>query len=575
MQRRTFLQSLGVVAALPAGSSSARSPEAKNGTLEANNGEQGLSEIFIETNDKVIVQSMHIQLLDADSPSVGGFPNQYGIYYVNPAAWKICYLAAGLITPESAHFQSEKVENHLNLAMEFLIRMQHEDGTIDLLSTNFHSPPDTGFLVEPLALALSCVRRHQADRLKTFQRSAEKFLTRAGQALARGGVHTPNHRWVVCMALARIHHLLPGDHLLKRIDQWLAEGIDIDADGQYSERSTSVYSPLVNRCLLTTARLLERSELYEPVRRNLEMTRFLVRPNGELVTEISRRQDQSRRSLAGKYYYPYCFMARLDNNSSFSAMACSIEEAVGREHLVYHYLYRLEDPGALAPLPPAAPLPVTYERFFQHSKIVRIRRVGLDASILAGNSTLFTLHKGQAILQSLRLASAFFGKGQFVAEEIESCDEGYRLTQHLNGPYVQPLPLELLSGDGDWSKMPHNRRQQSEVQQLTTKITIRESDGKFRIHFEAQGTDRVPWAIELGLRPGGEFSGVTPVEDTPDAYLANSGGCTYRVGKDVIHFSGCPAAHQWTQLRGALPKLDAKSVYLTGFTPLNFELTIS
>ncbi|MEO2047581.1 MAG: hypothetical protein ABGX16_13530, partial [Pirellulales bacterium] len=572
MQRRTFLQSLGVAAALPIGSSPGQTPKAKKNTAKADSYPPGQSEIFIEFIDKRIAQSMRNQLLDANSPFVGGFPNQYGIYNASSAAWEICYLAAGLISPESAYFKSEKVEDHLNLAIVFLLRMQHVDGTIDLLATNFHSPPDTAFVVEPIALALRCVRRHQADRLKYFQRKAEKFLTGAGLALACGGIHTPNHRWVVCMALARIHDLLPGDHLLKRIDQWLAEGIDIDAEGQYTERSTSVYSPIVNRCLLTTARLLERPELYQPVRRNLDLTRFLVRPNGELVTEISHRQDQSQRSLAGKYYYPYCFMARLDNNGLFTSMARAIEKTVGLERLASYFLYRLEDPEAFAPLPPALPLPDNYERHFSHSNIVRIRRGDLDASILADHSTLFTLHKGQAVLQSLRLASSFFGKGQFIAKQIEPRDGGYRLRQHLSGPYVQPLASDLLSGDGDWNKMPHQQRQQSEVQQLTTKITVHESEGQFRIHFEAQGTDNVPWAIELGLSPGGEFSGVTPVEGTANAYFTNSDGFTYQVGNDVIHFSGHPAAHQWTQLRGALPKLDANSVYLTGFTPLNFEL---
>jgi hypothetical protein len=452
--------------------------------------------------------------------------------------------------------------------------MQHDDGTTDLISTNFHSPPDTGFLVEPLALALSCVRRHQADRLQLFQQTSEQVLMRAGRALAKGGVHTPNHRWVVCMALARIHHLMPDDRLLQRIDQWHAEGIDIDPDGQYTEQSTSGYTPMVNRCLLTVARLLDRPEFYEPVRRNLELTPYLVRPNGELVTEISHRQDKFRRSLAGKYYYPYCYMARLDQRGSFAAMARWIEESVGRRQLWSDYLYCLEDSQALGPLPQETPLTTTYERFFPHSKLVRIRRGELDATILADNSTLYVLHKGQAVLQSLRLASAFFGKGQFVADRLERTKDGFQLTQTLSGPYVQPLPPEQLAGDGDWKNMPHGQREKTEVQQLTTKVTIREVAGDFRIQFQTQGTERVPWAIELGFRPGGELAGVRSLEDVPETYIAAASEFTYQVGGDTLKFSGAQADHRWTQLRGALPKLDAQCVYLTGYTPIDFELTI-
>ena len=576
MQRRRFLQSLGVVAAI--------STSSKAAEVAATQEDQALARILIEKNDQRISQILSDQLLEPDSPFVGGFPNPQLICFVGSAAWNLCYLAAGWVSPDSRYFQSAHLEERMNLAIDFLRRMQHDDGTIDLVSTNFHSPPDTGFTVEPIALALGIVRRHQLGRLTHFQKAAVEFLTSAGQALARGGIHTPNHRWVVCMALARIHQLLPDDRHVKRIDQWLAEGIDIDADGQYAERSTSVYTPLVNRCLLTVAKLLDRPELYDPVRRNLEMTRFLVRPNGEIVTEMSRRQDQSRRSLVDGYHYAYDFMARMDSNGDFSAMVDWIEKLVGKENLHRRWLYRLEENSGVAPLPPARPLPTNYERHFPHSDIVRIRRGNVDASIVANNSTLFALHRGAAVLQSLRLASAFFGKGQFQASTLDvparSSEEagqragGYRLTQQLTGPYVQPLAADLLPGDGDWSKMPLARRAQSEVQQLTTQITIREAAGRFKIHFVSLGTARVPWAIELGFRAGGELSGVTPIDGIDDAYLVGEQGGSYRVGDDVIRFSSGPVQHRWTELRGALPKLDAQCVYLTGYTPLDFELTI-
>jgi hypothetical protein len=105
-------------------------------------------------------------------------------------------------------------------------------------------------------------------------------------------------------------------------------------------------------------------------------------------------------------------------------------------------------------------------------------------------------------------------------------------------------------------------------------VAVRESGGAFVIDFDVSGTDRVPLAIELGFRRGGELAGVAPVAGTTDAFLLREGTGEYRLGGGTIRFGPGRAEHAWTDLRGALPKLDALSVYLTGFTPFRATLRI-
>lgn len=78
---------------------------------------------------------------------------------------------------------------------------------------------------------------------------------------------------------------------MQRAEQWLAEGMDITPDGEWTERSNGIYSAVSDIMLIHAARLLNRPELLDPVRLNLRMMVYLVHPTGEVVTDYSGRQD--------------------------------------------------------------------------------------------------------------------------------------------------------------------------------------------------------------------------------------------------------------------------------------------
>jgi len=475
------------------------------------------------------------------------------------------------LSKSSRYYESENVASALSVAMNYLLSVQNEYGNIDLLTTNFNSPPDTAFAVEPVSVALTLINKFSSDKLLDFQNKAAQFLQKAGDGLTVGGIHTPNHRWVVCRALARIHSLFPNPKYLARIDQWLAEGIDIDPDGQYTEKSIH-YSPLVDDCFITIARLLNKPELYDPVRKNLDMIKYFVHANGEVVTEVSTRQDQYKIEDLRRFYFAYRYMALLDDDEQFSTMAYYIEESVGLKKLSFNLSHFLELESIHPDFPIGGELPNNYVKNFSHSKLVRIRRGNVDASILGDNFSFFTFFKGDAALQGVRLASAFFGKGQFISEELVVENGTYILTQELEGPYYQPHLAEAISADGDWEKMPRSERTQSEVQHLKSVITISELDGNFKIHFNISGTPRVPIAIELNFREGGILNGVKDLGE--ERYLLTDQG-TYSKGSSTIKFGPARSDHSWTQLRGAEPKLKGMSVYLTGYSPFDLRLDIS
>ena len=476
---------------------------------------------------------------------------------------------------ESIFFNQTSLILEIEEALSSLLKMQHSDGTIDLLSTNFHSTPDTAFVLENIIPAYRFISARKNPSTTKIQNLLKQFIIQAGEALTVGGIHTPNHRWVVCASLTRINELFPNEKYIKRINQWLAEHIDLDPDGQYTEKCTNGYSPIVNRSLITMAEGLNKPELLDAVMKNLKMTLFYVHPNGEVVTEASNRQDKGTIGNMHKYYHGYRFMALRYKDQTLASMCRTIENTSTPEQLAGFLDIFLEDPSLWRELPGFGSLPTSYSKEFPYSGIVRIRRENWDCTILSNNTSWLTFHKGNAVLQAIRIASSFFGKGQFQTSKIIKNGDEWMLQNELEGPYYQPLDPDKISPDGDLDKMPRTLRSQSEIQKLTYKITVREHQKGIEIVFDLSGTDGVPVSLELIFRPGGTFSGVNAIPNRNDAYIFSSQEGTYTVGKDQIMFSEGLSLHKGFQLRGALPAMEAPTVYITGITPFKHQLKLS
>jgi hypothetical protein len=198
--------------------------------------------------------------------------------------------------------------------------------------------------------------------------------------------------------------------------------------------------------------------------------------------------------------------------------------------------------------------------------IVRFRRGPQSSTLLSGQPNFFATRSGGAVIEGVRFASAFFGKGQFVAPQIEKQGDGgagYVLRQRLEAGYYQPLePVERVTST-NWSEL-RSKRRQTQICTLDQIAELTQTAQGFRLRIRASGTVGVPVAIEINLRDGGKLEGC-------DEILA-SGYATYSTPDGSLRFGPGLAEHRWTQLRGALPKLPGRSVYLTGFTPVDHTI---
>lgn len=569
-QRRTFIKQSGIAAtALTALPTIAWTQKTED------NGAEDILKKLAKINDAKIETLLASQLNLPGDPWDGGVTNQYDLPNVHSTCWFILTIGSSYALKYSDYYLSDQLEKPMTLAIDCMLSAQHEDGTIDLYSTNFHSTPDTAFLVNYLSPGYLVLKGLERPGLEAFIGKVERFFKNASKCLLVGGIHTANHRWVVCSALARVNSFSPDQKYVDRIDEWLSEGIDIDPDGQYTEQSVSIYSPTCDDMFITTGRLLKRPELHDVVRKNLEMSLYYIQPGGEVLTDASGRQDSAIIGYVNAYYYAYRYFAIKEKNAVYAAV-CELIEKRMPEKLTRYILSLLEDSTFENGLPAATAIPDNYFKRFSHSGVFRIRRGSTDISVIEQNPTFLSFMKGKAVLQSMRLAAAFFGsRGQFIAEECEVVGEKIILSRTHTHGYFQPFPEDKRTGDGDFDKMSRADRKMSEAQTINYQVSITESNGKVSIQIIIDGTDDVPVSLEMSFRDGGELTGVVADKLDGDVYFLESGSGEYKIGDDVIKFGPGATTHKWAQMRGMLPKQPGKSVYLTGYTPFNHTIELS
>lgn len=519
---------------------------------------------IIEAHDKTVAHYLETQITDPSHRWRGFIPTGDGLYYSGTGLGISEVLGSAYLCPQSKFYKDKQVLSRIKLTMETVVREMTPDGNIWLPITNFNSPPDTAFAMFTAGTTAANAKTYGAPELFEVIRP---FLEHAKKGLLNGGVHTPNHRWMMCGALGALHRAMPDPALVRRAEQWLAEGIDQDADGQYTERSFGTYNTVVDNGLLVTAIKMNKPELFTYVRRNLDAMLYLMHADYEVITEISHRQDAFERFTIAGYWLPLAYLAVHDNNGQYARLANTFKSRASLGWL-------LEYPE-LAKLSSIAekPLPEDYRKHFPVIGVSRIRHGAMSASVFEKTPLFFAIRKGEAVINGVRFASAFFGKGQFRGESFQKTPEGWLLEQKLEGPYFQPFtPTRKITVE-DFDRTRHERRQ-SEVSRLTQSILITETPKSFRLHFRANGTRDVPVAIEVNFREGGELTGATKLK-LADAYLLESGTATYKMGRDTLRIGPGKAAHRYVEIRGAMKKLVGPSLFFTAVTPIDQVVEIS
>lgn len=520
-------------------------------------------------------------------------------------ASSITVMTASMCNSESGFYKSEILVEKINEVTEILLKAQYSDGTLDA-GGNRQSPPDTAFILEYICPAAAILKNNKQKDLEGLKDKLKKFILNAGEAMITGGIHTPNHRWVICAALANIHSLFPDTRYIRRIDEWLAEGIYMNQDGHYAERS-GIYSAVIDKALITMARLLNRPQLLDIVNKNLTTYFYYTEPNGDLVTVDSKRQDQFMDLKVTNFYLQYRYMAIRTKNPMFVYMTKLIESLpnFAADILPGSLAFFMENEELRKQIPVEEAIANDFEKFFALSNLVRIRRGKVSLTLFGGNDkpvmivsgrssnpNFLMYRKGDAILKYMRLSTSFFRMGYFSSEGIIKEGNKYILKETKEADYYQPLAEEFRKKDGDyklsespdgrfWNKMDFDSRVKSNVKTQTTIIEITENNGALSLDFKVDGPPNVEVTIEMCFKEGSNVTGA--VLDEKKNYFLKSGNGELSMGADTIRFGPGKCEHlnvenldseEYTYHQGSL-RTNGEHVYITGFTPFHHKMVIS
>lgn len=534
--------------------------------------------------DQHLEEQRHWQILDESDPDYGAIvnpaygcaDNKAGSYFVTAVVY------AWLGRDGGSDARAETLLAHANLAADYLLRAQRPSGNIDLLSVNPDSGPDTGFTVQMLCTVFEL----GADALRSNQAGAEllekleRFIRRAVPGMLEGGFHTPNHRWVIVSALVQAKALFPDLDVTETVERYLAEGIDIDAEGCFIERSVGVYDAVNNRSLLFIAEHWECPDALPAVQRSLDFDLYLLHDDGTAETGLSRRQDYGTRTVALGLVACYLHANHLAPNPVFVRAAQWLWEqaAPPPEHLLWtvYALLRFGDPA-----PVEAELPTHYNRHFPHNGIWRIRQARLSASLFAGVTRLLSLVHGQAELSSVKISLTYFGSycGRFFGDEMRV--EGTRTVLRNEGlrrprrPGYE-LPLGRPVTPEQWNAT-FGERPLRTLPPLTAELTVDEVAGGFDLRYQLlDGLDGIAAQIAFDFPPGGiwETQDTRTMPGAGAVLFLKHGYGEMRYGSDVIRIGPGAISHGMWQMRDAEPAPDHVRVLLTFWTPVDHRFEV-
>ncbi len=432
---------------------------------------------------------------------------------------------------DSKYYKSQDVFDAVKLGVSFVERWQRKDGSLDFPTCNFYSAPDTAFCFRRLYGAWKILQKYGATAEEEALRNRYlALLLRCIPIMLYGGFHTPNHRWAVTAALLCMIKLVEQngemaletvdfhactyartepvssveelcERLRKRAGQYLAEGIDGDADGEYAERSAGNYNAVVDKSLIFAYEMTGDESYLDYVERNLQMMLYYFDMDDTIFTQNSTRQDRGNALYPDHYFYLYTYMANKTGSTVFDAAAHKmISDNLRRGDIAPDclYIFMLYDGMKNYQFKGYGYLD-EYRKFFPGSQVLRVKKASYVYSVLNKQASFLFLKFGSLSI-GMRIGESYCDIRNFIPRQMVVTEDGCNLKAAAKGWYYQTFSESQATSD--WWEMDHTKRERIVTSHVDITVSIKELKNGLSVTVKAEGLDGLPLRVELDVPSG-------------------------------------------------------------------------
>lgn len=533
----------------------------------------------VQDTEKRVAHALKTQNLQQGSPYYGAFVMPNGVYMQKHALYQIASLAAAYCCRDTKYYHDDNILTAMLRGLDYVDSTQHENGLFDYITCNFFSAPDTAFCIGIILPAYQYLRQQAAlskgeavlkDRL-------EKIIHLGGRGLLEGGFHTPNHRWAIAGLLAQCGKLFGEEDLTQAAFQYLNEGIDCNADGEYSEKSAGNYNGVNNQAMLFLADALGDDSYEQHVIRNLRMMMTYWEPDDSIFTANSTRFDKDRLVYPDGYYFFYLYIGAKYQIPEFIAMANYIfgiifEKNLLSPDLLGRFLLHPELAGLESDL---CATPTEYTAYYADSGIARVRRGRYSYTVMKDKSNFLYVHNGSVKL-AVKIGGSFCEHRAFKAEKMWEENGVFHLHQTMRGWYYLPFPEKPATSD--WWQMDNASRPKKLGPDMDIDVTVRDTVDGIAVDIRTSGVQGAPWRVELA------FSGIDRLENDhmvmpihgDEVIVVKNGFFTVSNALASMEVGPCFGNHHFTEGKedSEAKAAGCATVYLTDYTQFHHTIII-